>query len=254
VIRFIACGLLVLLAFAALPATPASAEARFSVQVERRSFSIQGHSVSVEVYRPRGAVKTPAVLLLHGAGGIGSGWLLYPQARLIATRGISVFVVDYFAGMRGRKATKSAAHRYAEREAVIAEAIAFAARQTYIDPGKIGLYGISLGGFQALGLATRDTRIGAVASMFGAMSQHIALDSVGRMPPVLLLHGARDRVVPLRRAFEVGRMLDRLGTPYEMKVYTELGHAFSQRARDDAAERAADFFDRHLNGRGRPHS
>src|SRR3546814_4039770 len=88
-----------------------------------------------------------------------------------------------------------------EREQVISDAIAFVGAQPGVDPSRIGIYGMSLGGFHALSLGAHDSRVAAIANVMGAMPRHVPASSVSHMPPTLLIHGARDRVGPVSRLY-----------------------------------------------------
>src|SRR3546814_4345412 len=94
----------------------------------------------------------PAVIMLHGASGLGRGWLLFPHGEELARRGMDVFVVRYYDGIRGNDAAKASSGMHQAREQVISDAIAFVSAQPGVDPSRIGIYGMSLGGFHALSL------------------------------------------------------------------------------------------------------
>src|SRR3546814_8143748 len=82
----------------------------------------------------------------------------------------------------------------------------------------------------------------------GAMPRHVPASSVSHMPPTLLIHGARDRVVPISRMYEVASLLDDIGATYEVKVYMDQAHNLAGAAHTDSVLTVADFFDRQLNG------
>lgn len=232
------------------PRTPV--EPRESFEVEPRiveSFRSEGKLVRIEALRARGAgTSRPAVIMLHGASGLGSGWLVYPHAEELARRGIDAYVVRYYDGLDGNDGAKSGSDLHYRREQIVSDAITYVASRPDTDPARIGVYGMSLGAFQALALGTHDPRVAAIADVMGAMPGQIALGSVTSMPPTLLIHGARDRIVPIERMYDVAAMLDSIGTPYEVKVYTDQGHNLTGAAHTDSVLTVADFFDRRLNG------
>jgi carboxymethylenebutenolidase len=116
---------------------------------------------------------------------------------------------------------------------------------SYVNHERIGLFGLSLGGFHALAIAARDHRIGAVVDMFGAMPRPVG-PTVERMPPTLVLHGERDVVVPVRRAHELAMLLKTVGAVHEVKIYKGQGHSFTGAADQDSVERTVAFLVRHL--------
>jgi len=113
--------------------------------------------------------------------------------------------------------------------------------------GRIGLFGISLGGGIALGVAAQDQRVGALVSYFGFVPS--GFDPSAALPPTLVLHGEDDRVVPVSNARTLQRILEARGTPHEVQIYPGEGHGFSAAATADAAARITRFFGRTLGGR-----
>src|SRR5690606_1710269 len=68
----------------------------FSLEPSPGVFASNGRPVRIEEMRAAEQGTRPAVILLHGASGVGSGWLIYPYAEEIARRGIDAFVIHYF--------------------------------------------------------------------------------------------------------------------------------------------------------------
>lgn len=235
----------------ATPRRQKSAEpARRAAEAENTNgFNIDGRRVRVDVVKaetdllgPDG--RAPAVLILHGARGLGDGSLYYPPAKALAERGINAFVIHYFDGIP--QVSKAAPTLHDERERVIAEAVSYVQKQAYVDPERIGVFGLSLGGFHALSLGSRDQRIQAVVNVVGAMPSEVQRRGVHRMPPTLVLHGDRDATVPVRRAYELASLLDEIGVEHEVKIYKGQGHTFRGDAKEDSITRTVDFFERHL--------
>lgn len=223
--------------------------ARAAAQARGDGFMIDGRWVRVDIIKGDTSLlgyagKAPAVLILHGSHGLGDGSLFYPQAKALADRGISAFVVHYFDGLSEARKASPALHD--QREKVIASAISYVSKLGYVDSDKIGVFGLSLGGFHALSLGSRDARVQAVVNMFGAMPAEVQRKGIDRMPPTLVLHGDRDRIVPVRKAHELESLLKDVGADYEMKIYNGEGHAFKGAAKDDSIARTTDFFERHL--------
>lgn len=219
------------------------------VQPSAGSFLSNGHIVRIEEVPGSGPQPRPAVIMLHGASGVGSGWMIYPYADAIARRGMDAFVVQYFDGLSPGVGDRSGVAYFAERDRIIKDAIGYVASLPGTDPRRIGLFGLSLGGFHAVGLAARSPEVAAVVDLMGAMPRSVPHGSVRRMPPTLILHGARDNVVPVERAADLALLLGRVGAPFEMKIYLERGHALSGDDHGNSIRLTADFFDRHLGAR-----
>ncbi|MEK9970638.1 MAG: prolyl oligopeptidase family serine peptidase [Ferrovibrio sp.] len=238
---------------AVTPRKQKSAEgARRAAEAENTNgFMIDGRKVRVDVVKaetdllgPDG--RSPAVLILHGAHGLGDGSLFYPQAKALAEKGITAFVVHYFDGVPQLR--KASVNLHDERERVLTEAISYVAKQAYVDPERIGIFGLSLGGFHALSLGSRDDRVQAVVNVVGAMPSEVQRRGVHRMPPTLVLHGDKDATVPVRRAYELASLLDELGAEHEVKIYKGQGHTFRGEAKEDSINRTVEFFERYLGG------
>lgn len=227
----------------------ASVAGGLSIHRSLDGFVSEGRRIRLEVIRAPGRDgPKPAVLMLHGSRGVREGALMHMQARALAERGITAFIVHYFDGLGvAAEPVRASPTLHAARERVIADALTHIRGLPFVDARRIGLFGLSLGGFHALGLASRDDRVAAVANMVGAMPAPLMREGVSRMPPTLILHGDRDRVVPVRRAYELAELLERIGARYEMKIYRGEAHSFRPEAREDSLRQVAEFFARHLS-------
>ena len=126
----------------------------------------------------------------------------------------------------------------------IGDAITFAAQHTSVDAKRVGLLGFSLGAYLALSVASVEPRVKAMVEFFGGMPEE--LHGFTRMPPVLILHGEQDRVVPVTEATRLQRLLVRAGVPCEMKLYPGAGHGFNGYQLLDAGQRTIQFLQRYL--------
>lgn len=212
------------------------------------AFQSNDRQVRVDMFVPRDqAHPLPSVILLHGASGIGSGQLIYGMAEALAESGFAVFTVHYFDAIpSGNRAAPS---RYHLRDQVVGDAIDYVASLHFVDPNRIGLFGYSLGAFQALGRASHDGRVRAVVAVAGAMDGRLAGTGISSMPPTLILHGDRDRVVSVNRARQTARVLDAVGAPYELQISNGASHVPRGAVFDDWMQRAAAFFAENLSPR-----
>lgn len=208
------------------------------------TFTCDGKSIRVDHYPPNHAGSSPAVILVHGSGGPLHG--LDPFASQAAMFGVHVFVLHYFerTGHNWVAPSQIESHFLAWLDTV-KDAVTFVASQPAVDATRIGLLGFSLGAFLSLSLATRDSRIAAVAELFGGLPEPFTKDA-GNLPPVLILHGAQDTTVPIDRAHELERVLQQHKIPYQIKIYPDQGHVFRGLAQLDAMGRVAQFFKNYL--------
>jgi carboxymethylenebutenolidase len=229
------------------PPAPPIAPAADSPASSPRGFEIEGRWVELESFPANGGWPAPAVVILHGASGVGDGHRLHELAERLSAAGIAAYIPHYFDGLApGLRATASSPRLHRQREAVIAAALAYVAAQPNVDAARIGLFGVSLGGFHAVALAAREPGYGAVVDLVGAMPRGIDRAAIRRMPPTLILHGERDALVPVSRARELARLLKRVGATHEIKIYSGQGHVLRGPAWTDSLARSIEFFRRHL--------
>lgn len=214
------------------------------VQTATAAFESGGRSVTIREFLPAAPGKYPAVLALHGSGGIREGWSDQPS-RLMAGQGYAVFLVHFFERtgtvFADRDATRT---HFPDWMRTIGDAMTFAMQHAAVDPNRVALLGFSLGAFLALAVASVDPRVKAVVDFFGGLPEE--LHGFTRMPPVLILHGEEDRVVPVSEATRLQQLLERAGTPYEMKLYPGAGHIFNGLQFMDAGQRTVQFLKKYL--------
>ena len=228
-----------------------------------------GLRFAVECFRSKQAGPAPGVIILHGARGIGRNTIYERLAEQLTARGQHAFIFQYLGAVEAPpmlltgksqppKPTPARIKTPPKKRGVdsivqtqaIESAITAVQSLSYVDHERIGLFGLSLGGFHALAIASRDARIGAVVDMFGAMPRPVG-PTVDRMPPTLVLHGDRDAIVPVRRAQELAKLLQSIGATYEIKIYKGQGHSFTGGADQDSVERSVEFLERWLRARNR---
>ena len=167
----------------------------------------------------------PAVVLLHGAGGV-SRSREGRYARAFAAQGVAVAVVDVFAARQGG----SFVQRLINVTEAMALADAFAARdwlaaRPEIDGDRVALIGFSYGGMSAIYAAYAQV-VGAYgASPFAA---HVAFygpciarfeDPTTTGAPVLMLWGERDAIMDPQACARLADDLRRGGSEVEVERY-----------------------------------
>jgi dipeptidyl aminopeptidase/acylaminoacyl peptidase len=150
------------------------------------------------------------------------------------------------------------------------------------DPDRLGISGLSYGGYMAGWAPTQTDRFGAAVAMSvvsNNVSFHLtsevwyydvmilegdwndpASQYVERSPvthahrcktPMLVIQGAADRCTPVGQGEELYRALAEAGCETELVVYPREGHVPIERAHAlDAIRRTQDWFDRHLRPKG----
>ena len=231
---------------------------------------IRGDHIQGYLAKPEGAGPFPAVIGLHGCGGffdttkrklvdelVGSGYVVL-LVDSFATRGVEHICTgggySDIAGMR-----RSDAYG----------ALAFLARQTFVDPQRVAAVGFSQGGWIALLVAEANSyeaflgpgnlRFRAVVALYP-----ICKGVMGRLAiPTLILVGALDDWTPAADCFIDAWRTD--GVPLELVVYPGVHHSFyypelqpgrkifghwleyNEEAATDATRRMREFLKRHLD-------
>jgi carboxymethylenebutenolidase len=211
-----------------------------------RTFQSGGKPIRLAAYLPETqSAPLPAVIALYGAGGNVSGMERY--ASMLAAQGFAVYILHYF----DRTGTESA-----DKPAILLnfplwmktlwDAISFVETQTQVDGQRIALLGFSLGAYLSLANSAIDPRVKAVVEFFGGMPKEMNL-FMRRLCPVLILHGEADQTVPVEEAYQLQKLLEKKGIPYEIKVYPGVGHGFEEaEIWRDAGLRSLEFLQKHL--------
>jgi carboxymethylenebutenolidase len=268
-----ACALLACPAFAAEPLAPTAREAT-------DTFRSGGKDVRVERFEPTADGKYPALVLLHPIDGLdnASGEVYRGLARDYAAKGYVVALVHYFdrtdAAPEELKAVRALFLRRAAGEQLtdaqrktiegrfdawtdtVRDAVADVRKRPNVDPDRVGLVGLSLGGFLALSVAAQeDMKIAAVVDLFGGLPAERRA-GVKTLPPVLVLHGDKDTVVSVDEAKELQKLIADKKLVGEVTIYPGVGHVFMDEkgrmslqavpALMDARARAEAFLEKHL--------
>jgi dipeptidyl aminopeptidase/acylaminoacyl peptidase len=228
--------------------------------------------------------KHPAVVWIHGSGPEQNflGWhpgsyrMYYSLCQYLAQQGYVVLTPDYrgSSGYNRDWATGVYMSLGVGDTADLAGGADYLKTLDYVDPDRIGIFGLSTGGFLALqagtvyptlwravinlaGVVDWNTqgggsyglpRIGSVvqnpeAYNISAPIQH--MDKLVR--PLLILQGTNDSNVSVADSLRLFDVLVKLGKPFESQLYPGETHFFR---RDivlrDAWKRVEDFFDRNL--------
>ena len=213
------------------------------------TFTSGGRQIEVERFPAAGGgARRPAVIVLHGADGLAFGGRYRQAATLLASAGYEALLVHYLDRTGDRRASYFTIGRNLGAWTETArDAVTWASRQPGIDPNRIGLLGVSLGGAIAMQAAAGDPRVKALVDYFGFVPQ--SFPEGARLPPTLVLHGAEDRIVPASNATRLDAILKANGVPHETVIYPGQGHGFTGQAQADAAGRVVAFFGRTLRGR-----
>lgn len=183
--------------------------------------------------------KLPAVVLVHGSGGI------YPEevtywAKLLNEQGIAAFVIDVF-GPRGVKSTGEDQSQvpFAADTADAFAALGMLASHPRIDPKRIAVMGFSRGGITAVrsgvlriinGSAPSGLRFAAHVALYsGGCAGYLAVTpkpGAFSPEPMLFVHGDADDYAYISDCRSYAQRIAAAGTPTEFVVLPGVRHKF----------------------------
>lgn len=180
-----------------------------------------GFVMSAYVTRPRASTRVPGVLFIYEAFGMNEEMIRI--ADELAAEGYAVLLPDLLS--RGSwfpcirqilKDLKAGSGRGVED---LIQARSWLAQQDYVDPGKIAVMGLCMGGGFAL-LLGKTGLFQVSAPFYGQVPQNLK-----GLCPVVASYGARDRMLR-KDARRLEQDLPALGIPYDLKIYPQAGHSF----------------------------
>lgn len=231
-------------------AAPAAASEEFKV-------TSGGDSFSVSRYAAAGPAKRPAVIALHGARGIELKARAYERyADALTARGIDTYFLRYMtaADMVALTSTSHEIREAYETKRFDGWADTVAATVTDVldrsdSSGRIGLLGFSLGSYIAAEAAARDTRVAALAVLYGGMPKAMAT-KLHHLPPLIVLHGEADKNAPIEEGRQLIALGKLAGAETEFVPYPGRAHGFDFSETDpmtkDAIDRVTKFFQTRL--------
>jgi dipeptidyl aminopeptidase/acylaminoacyl peptidase len=251
-----------------------------------------GMRIHGQLFSPAGArpgARLPGVLFFHGGSRrqMLLGWHYrdyyhnaYALNQYLASRGYVVLAVNYRSGtgygMEFREALDYGARGASEFNDVLGAGL-YLRNRPEVDPGRIGLWGGSYGGYlTALGLARASHLFAAGVDLHGVHDWNVVIRNfapsynpeaqreAARLAfessplahvknwrsPVLLIHGDDDRNVPFGESVDLAEALRKQGVEFEQLVFPDEVHGFLTQARWlEAYRAAASFLERKLGRR-----
>jgi carboxymethylenebutenolidase len=234
------------------PASELPARTVFSAPVSSGgTFRSGDAAIAYDRFEPSGhAGRRPGVVLLHDAPGLApQAAFLHGLAMTLAQRGYEVEIVHYLdrTGISAADGDDRRAH-FREWAGTVRDALSDLARSPGVDSSRLGVMGTGLGGTLALMAGVTDPQIKVVAEYGGAIPARAAA-LVQRMPPVLIMHGDKDRAVPLAEAYRIRAMCQAVQAPTELEVFYGQSHVIQGADADALRDKTVAFLDRYLGAR-----
>ena len=179
--------------------------------------------------------KVPAVIILHGAGGVNKHY--YEVADMLNQMGIAAFVVDSFEprGIQlGVEVLKRLFHSYAIRISDAYAALELLSTHPNIDRNRIAVLGYSHGAKVALFVASEkirrsfiadDLRFAAIIAYYPNCALQLK-DIDFTESPVLMLLAEKDNVCPIEACLEYAQRIKESGADIKAVVYKGAHHMF----------------------------
>lgn len=231
------------------PDQPGFAESDAAVKQSSTAINSAGTQVALDIFEPAQAGKYPVVLVVHGWEGLSQKeWQRYyaGQCQELARNGHIAVLVHYFDRTGGQTSSPGAAKQNLEPWSLtLLDALSYATALPGGDGKKVGVVGTNLGGALATALSAFDQRIGAVVQCSGMVPKELK-GKGAKMPPVLLLHGANNRYVPLDELRKGEKLLADEKVTHEVHVYQNQGYTFRGDDAQDALSRTVAFLKKHL--------
>lgn len=200
----------------------------------------EGVKITGHLFLPSGTGKVPAVVLIHGSGGIYNAMLDFWPKRF-NTEGIAVLAVDSF-GPRGVKSTAEDQSQV-PFTADVADAFAalkLLASHPHIDPGRIAVMGFSRGGITAWRTGVEKIIAGQKLPNGLRFAAHVPVYSGGCVgvfrlnvnpgvfskAPMLWIHGDADDYCTMAPCQDYADRIGKAGTPVEFVVIKGARHKF----------------------------
>jgi dipeptidyl aminopeptidase/acylaminoacyl peptidase len=225
--------------------------------------------------------KNPALVWIHGSGSDQNflGWhpgsyrMYYSLCQYLAQQGYVILTPDYRGSSGFSRDWSTGVHMGigVNDTADVAAGADYLKTLDYVDPNRIGVFGLSYGGFLTLQAMTVDPTLwragvnvagvvdwatygaGYTTPRLGTPVQNpeiyrvsapiLHMDKLER--PLLVLHGTNDRNVSFADSLRLFDVLIKLGKPFESQIYPGEIHFFRRdMVLRDAWRRIEDFFDR----------
>ncbi len=239
-------GLVSWLLFACLLAKAAAAS-----KTSLESFQSGGRKVLYEVFGSAATADAgatgPLIILLSGDSGPDTPFSR-GQAAFFAAHGYTTLLLHYFDAARSH--TPSVA-TYTAWSGALAELVRTVQTTPAWKGRPIFVVSYSLGASIALAAGSQKLAVQGMAIWYGSLPDDFFFRLQG-MPPLLILHGARDNNIPVINAQQLIRLCGLENFECQNHIYPNEGHGFSADGLRDADRRTLEFLAGHEPAVRRP--
>lgn len=204
----------------------------------------RAHPIQYQIFIPEGDknIKRPLVLFLHGSGERGQDNQkqtvhVYPYltSDSIQKKFPSIVVApqcpeeDYWAPVKRFEWSMTRGGRVTPAMASVITLLEELRKQPYVDPTRIYVMGLSMGGFGTLDLISRRPEWFAAAVPICGGADLTNIDKLKNVP-LWIFHGAEDSVVPVKLSRDLVNALKIEGIPVRYTEYAGENHGIWERA------------------------
>ena len=201
--------------------------AALAAEIEGREMRLPAKEREVKViqFRAAGDAPRPAALILHGAGGLDRRIDRYKKyAAAIADAGIDAYLVYYYSNRDNESGGGMFEQRFPAWARLVGDLAAHLSAQKDSN-GRVGLIGFSNGGILAPGAAGLEPKINAAVVYYGG--EPWPLNPLPtHYPPLLILHGDADAVIPVEAGQELAARARKMGAAVDLILYSKEVHGF----------------------------
>jgi carboxymethylenebutenolidase len=226
--RFLAAGLCLIVAAGLV--TPARAQLP-ALAYDATNFPSGDKKIKIRVehFAQRGNEKRPVIVLAPESASFKTVSPVYQSiAANLAEEGYLVLIVHFFdrTGHDGIAKDDIKEKMFRQWMEALGDGVQYARRLANADPGRVGLLGFSLGGYLAVAVAAdANVKVQAVGCYFGGVPKEL-WPKIKKLPPVLVVHGEKDDVVPVSEAYKIIKFCEKNNLKCEHKIYPSEGHLF----------------------------
>ena len=254
------------------------------MKIEQVFFEHLGKKIGGYFYLPEGKGPFPTVILIHGFGGGTHEQKNKSMCKALVENGFTAFMFDFYNKPNGLSEFPVEETSVSLQVEILRAAIDFVAKQSFVDPARIGLAGHSLGGMTVLLYASTDNRIKALVVQSGVSDFHtinsynnprwkqngymLFEKSWGEMKvnysfiedgmkydvyskakeikcPVLVIHGDKDESVPLEQSQKLMKFLKK---KEELVIIKGAPHSYKDKVLEEVTSLLVGFMKKKLIG------